>query len=83
MTAYSAEMCLDLSTWLGWPAVFQISIGNSRVSVYGRIVDVVGEYARIRIGGSLDLDVPKDWIVGVQADDRFESQPGYPTEEGR
>jgi hypothetical protein len=78
LTARGTDMCFDFSTWLGRSAIFDISIGDSRFPVYGRVVNATGKDVRIRIAGCLELDIPKEWIVDVQPDVRANSRPASP-----
>jgi hypothetical protein len=56
------------SMWLGCQVVLHIETRESRVPLRGLVVNESGDVLRFRIGGCWDVDIFKEMIVGVEAD---------------
>lgn len=56
------------ATWVGRPVVLQVSLGESRVPLRGRLLGETGEAVRMRIGEGWDVDIYKNMIVAVEED---------------
>jgi hypothetical protein len=56
------------SVWLGRQVVLHIETRESRVPLRGLVVNESGDALRFRIGGCWDVDIFKEMIVGVEAD---------------
>jgi RNase P/RNase MRP subunit p29 len=61
-------MLKTYSAWLGRQVVLQIDAGESRVPLRGRVVDESTNALRFRLEGRWDVDIFKEMIVGVEAD---------------
>jgi hypothetical protein len=55
------------SIWLDREVVLQVVAGDLRVPLQGRVVNESSNAVRVRIGGCWDVDIFKEMIVGVAA----------------
>jgi hypothetical protein len=56
------------SMWLGCQVVLHIETRESRVPLRGLVVNESDDVLRFRLNGCWDVDIFKDMIVGVEAD---------------
>jgi hypothetical protein len=56
------------SVWLGHQVVLQVDSGESRVPLRGQIINESNEAIRFRVDGRWDVDIFKEMIVRVEAD---------------
>jgi hypothetical protein len=56
------------SMWLGCQVVLHIETRESRVPLRGLVVNESDDVLRFRLNGCWDVDISKDMIVGVEAD---------------
>ncbi len=56
------------SVWLGRQVVLEIDTGESRVPLRGRVVNESSQALRFRLDGRWDVDIFKEMIVRVEAD---------------
>ena len=61
-------MCKTYSVWVGRQVVLQIEAGESRVPLRGRVVNESTKALRFRLEGRWDVDIFKEMIVRVEAD---------------
>jgi hypothetical protein len=61
-------MCKAYSVWLGRQVVLQVDSGESRVPLRGRVVNESNDAIRFRLDGRWDVDIFKEMIVRVEAD---------------
>jgi hypothetical protein len=62
------------SIWLDREVVLQVAAGNLRVPLRGRVVDESSNAVRVRIEGCWDVDIFKEMIVGIAADNYVNSR---------
>ena len=63
------------SIWLDREGVLQVVAGDLRVPLQGRVVNELSNAVRVRIGGGCwDVDIFKETIVGVTADNYVNSR---------
>jgi hypothetical protein len=56
------------NAWLGHAVVLQVSLGDIKVPLRGRLLKEGGETVRMRIGEGWDVDIYKAMIVAVEED---------------
>ena len=56
------------AVWLGQPVVLQLTAGEQRVPLRGRIVGESLDAVRFRIGEGWDVDIFKAMILAVEED---------------
>jgi hypothetical protein len=61
-------MSKTYSDWLGRQVVLQVDAGESRVPLRGRVVNESTDALRFRLEGRWDVDIFKEMIVQVEAD---------------
>jgi hypothetical protein len=62
------------SVWLDREVVLQVVSGDLRVPLRGRVVNESSNAVRVRIEGRWDVDIFKEMIVGVAADNYVNSR---------
>src|SRR6476660_8093816 len=62
-------MSKTYSDWLGRRVVLQIETGESRVPLRGLVVNESNNALRFRLDGCWDVDIYKEMILRVEADD--------------
>ena len=63
------------SVWLGCRAVLQIDSGESRLPLRVQLINESSNALRVRIDGRWDVDIPKEMIVRVEADNHGVPEP--------
>jgi hypothetical protein len=62
------------SVWLDREVVLQVVAEDLRVSLRGRVVNESSNAVRVRIEGCWDVDISKEMIVGVAANNYMNSR---------
>ena len=54
--------------WVGKSVILQVTLGDIKVPLRGRLVGDVGAALRMRVGDGWDVDIYKSMITAVQED---------------
>jgi hypothetical protein len=54
--------------WVGKAVVLQVTLGDIKVPLRGRLVGDVGDAVRLRVGDGWDVDIYKSMIIAVAED---------------
>lgn len=54
--------------WVGQSVVLQVTLGDIKVPLRGKLLKEAGETVRMRIGEGWDVDIYKNMIVAVEQD---------------
>jgi hypothetical protein len=71
----AAHMSKTYSDWLGRQVVLQIEVGESLIPLRGLVVNESNNALRFRVDGTWDVDIYKEMILRVEADNCEAFQP--------
>lgn len=55
-------------SWVGQPVVLQVSLGDIRVPLRGKLLKDGADTVRMRVGDGWDIDIYKAMILAVEED---------------